>query len=175
MKIDLCHNGRSNNHYSFRLLQMFIRLYLEKTMKKRVHTILCWILAISLVWLPLSVSAGISLSSTEKNTCHEMNSTMPGHNMPAHKMNSTMTGQASVIDNSMRETMMQKGCCDNCDDNCVACIGMTSCGQSSNHVSTIIICNKKISQSQILTQSSIEHFVLYHNQIITPDIRPPIV
>ena len=151
---------------------MFIRIYLEKTMKKRVHTILCWILAISLVWLPLAVSAGISLSSTEKNTCHEMNSTMPGHNMPAHKMNSTMTGQATVIDNSMRESMMQKGCCDN---NCVACISMTSCGQGSNHVSAFIKFNKEISLSQKLTQSSIEHFVQYHSQIISPDIRPPVV
>lgn len=168
--IDLCHNGRSNNQYLFTLLQMFIRIYLEKTMKKRVHTIVCWILAISLVWLPLSVSADFSLPSTEKNACHEMNSTMPGH-----KMNSAMTGQATAITNSMHKSMMQKGCCDHCDDNCVACGGMTSCGQSSNHVSAFIIFNKDISQSQVLTQSSIEHFVQYHSQIISPDIRPPVV
>ena len=139
-------------------------------MIKRVYTILCWILAISLVWLPLSVSAGISLSSTEKSACLEMNSTMPGH-----EMKSVMSGQATAIDNSMHESMMQKGCCGNCENNCVACVGMTSCGQSSNHVSACIIFNKDISLSQKLTTFSIERFVQYHSQIITPDIRPPVV
>ena len=100
---------------------------------------------------------------------------MPGHNMPAHKMNSTMTGQATAIDSSTHKSMMQKDCCNNCENNCVACIGMTSCGQSSNHVSGFVIFNKDISLSQKLTQSSIEHFVQYHSQIISPDIRPPVV
>ncbi len=130
-------------------------------MIKQVRTILCWVLAISLVWLPLSVSAGISLPSTEKNACHEMNS--------------AMSDQAAVIVNSEHELMMQKGCCDNCDNNCVACTGMTSCGQSSNHVLACIVFNKDISLSQKLIQSSIEHFVQYHSQIISPDIRPPLV
>lgn len=139
-------------------------------MIKQVRTILCWVLAISLVWLPLSVSAGISLPSTEKNACHEINSAMPDH-----KMNSAMSDQAAVIVNSEHESMMQKGCCDNCDNNCVACTGMTSCGQSSNHVLACIVFNKDISLSQKLIQSSIEHFVQYHSQIISPDIRPPLV
>lgn len=139
-------------------------------MKKQIHTILCWILAITLVWLPLTASADFSLPSTEKNTCQEMNSTMPGH-----KMNSVMSGQATAIDNSTHESMMQKDCCNNSENNCVACIGMTSCGQSSNHVSGFVIFNKDISLSQKLTQSSIEHFVQYHSQIISPDIRPPVV
>ena len=129
-------------------------------MTNRVHTILCWILAISLVWLPLSVSADISLSSTEKNTCHEMNSVM----------------QDQAVNNSaMNASMMQKGCCDQCDNNCVACTGLSSCGHSSNHASPFIVLNHYSSQSQQRIQSSIEQFVQYHNQIITPDIRPPVV
>ena len=130
-------------------------------MTNRVHTILCWILAISLVWLPLSVSADISLSSTENNNCHEINSVMPG--------------QVAVSDNSMNESMLQKGCCDHCGNNCVACTGLSSCGHSSNHASPFIILNHYSSQSQQRIQSSIEQFVQYHNQIITPDIRPPVV
>ena len=130
-------------------------------MTKRVHTILCWILAMSLVWLPLSVSADIPQSSTNKDTCHEMNSAMPG--------------QAEVINNSLHESMMQKGCCDQCVDNCVACIGMSSCSNSSNHVSSFILFDQYSSQSLSLIQFSTQHFIQYHNQIITPDIRPPIV
>jgi len=153
-------------------------------MTKRVHTILCWILAMSLVWLPLSVSADISQSSTNKDVCHKMDSTMPmsmlGHDMSNRSMldqsrHSAMTSPITVIDNSMHESMMQKGCCDQCADSCVACVGLTSCGQSPNHVSAFILFNRYSSQSLPLIQFSIEQFVQYHNQIITPDIRPPIV
>ncbi len=129
-------------------------------MTNRVHTILCWILAISLIWLPLSVSADISLVSTEKDSCHEMNSVM----------------QDQIVNNSaINESMLQKGCCDQCDNNCVACTGLFSCGHSSNHASPFILFNQYAFQSLPLIQSSIEHFVQYHSQIITPDIRPPVV
>lgn len=138
-------------------------------MTNRVHTILCWMLAISLVWLPFSVSADFSLSQTENEPCHEMNSDMTGH------------GHSVVSDNSMHESMVMalpvhksmnlKGCCDN---NCT-CAGMTSCVHSSHHVPTIITFNKYFSQSLHLTQSSIESFAQYHSRIITPDFRPPIV
>ncbi len=141
-------------------------------MKKRVHTILCWILAMSLTWLPLAVSADFSPPSTEKNVCHEMSSAMPGHNM-----SSAMNDQVAVSNNSIHESMMQKekDNCDDCESNCAACIGMTSCGQNSNHFSAFIIFNKDVLQSQNLSQASIEHIVQYHNQIISPDFRPPIV
>ena len=144
-------------------------------MTKRVHTIFCWILAISLVWLPFSVSADISLPSTDKDTCHVMNSSMPDHDMSVRSMHSAISGQTAAIDNSMHEAMMQKGCCDHCDNDCVACIGMSSCGHSSNPVSAFILFNKYSSQSLPIIQISIEQSVQYHNQIITPDIRPPIV
>ena len=144
-------------------------------MKKPVHTILCWILAVSLVWLPLSVSAGISLPSVDKNSCHEMNSTMPDHNMPGHKMNSAMTKQATAIDSAMQDSMIKKGCCGHCDNNCVACTGNLSCGQNLHHVSPFIITTQHFSKSLQISQSPIEHIVQYHNQIISPDIRPPVV
>lgn len=152
-------------------MYLFVSINSDKTMKKRVHTILCWILAISLVWLPLSVSAGISLSSTDKNACHEMNSTT----MPGHKMKSTMSGQVRAINNSMHKSMMQKDCCGHCDNSCVACEGMSSCGHSSNHVTPYILFTQYFFQSLQLASSSIEHLVQYHSQIITPDFRPPIV
>jgi len=139
-------------------------------MKKRVHTILCWILTLSLVWLPLSVSADFSLPSTDKNSCHQMDSAMSGH-----KLKSVMIEHVTVSDSTIQESKMQKGCCDNCDNNCVACTGMTSCGQNSNHVSTFIISKIDILQSQNISQPSIEHIVLYHSQIISPDNRPPVV
>ena len=90
-------------------------------MTKRVHTILCWILAMSLTWLPFSVSAEILLSSTDKNSCHEMNSTMPGHDMSVQSMHHAMSSQTAEFDNSMinssmHESMIQKDCCDQCGD-----------------------------------------------------------
>ena len=142
-------------------------------MTKRVHTISCWILAISLVWLPFSVSANFSQSSTESNACHEMRSDMTGH------------GRSAVSDHAMHESMVMalpveksmnlKGCCDQCDNDCTGCTSMTSCTHSSNQSPTIIAFNKVLSQSLQLTQSSIEPSAQYHSQIITPDFRPPIV
>ncbi len=99
---------------------------------------------------------------------------MSDHNMPGHKMNSVMNDQAAVSISVMHDSMVQKACCDNCDS-CAACIGMSSCGQSSIHVSALVSFNKDILQSQTLSQTTIEHTVQYHNQIISPDFRPPIV
>ena len=144
-------------------------------MKKRVHTILCWILAISLVWLPLSVSADILQSSISKERCHEMNSSMSGHDMSDHSRHSAINNQTATLDNSMHKAMKQKGCCDQCDGSCNGCVGMTSCGHSPNHVSAFILFDQHSSQSIPLIQFSIEQSVQYHNQIITPDFRPPIV
>jgi len=107
---------------------------------------------------------------------------MLGHDMSIRNMSddsgySAMSGQAAEFDNSMANnampaSMMQKGCCDN---DCVACAGITSCGHSSNHVSTFILLNQYSSESHPRIQFLIEQSVQYHNQIITPDIRPPIV
>ena len=141
-------------------------------MTKQVHTILCWILALSLVWLPFSVSAEITLSSTVRTTCHEMNSTTTDYDMSIHSMHSAMSVQTVAIDNSMHESMMQKGCCDN---DCIACAGSAPCGHSSNHVSVVILLDQYSSQPHPRIQFPIEQFVQYHNQIITPDIHPPIV
>jgi len=141
-------------------------------MTKRIHIIFCWILTISLVWLPLSVSADFSAPSKDENTCHEMNSTVSGHDMSIHSMHSATSGQTAVTANSMQKPIDQKCCC---DSGCGACVDMTSCGHSSNHISVFIIINRDTSPSHGLSQSSIEQLVQYHNQIITPDFRPPIV
>jgi len=133
----------------------------------------------SLVWLPLSVSADILQAPTDKDICREMNSAMSmpmlEHGISDRSMLSATSDQQSVIDNSMHESMMKKGCCNHCGNNCVACNGMTSCGHSPNHVSFFILFNKYSSKPLSLSQTSIEQLVQYHNQIITPDIRPPIV
>jgi len=133
----------------------------------------------SLVWLPLSASADISPSSKDKEVCHEMSLAMlmstPGSDMSDHSGHSAMTNQPTVIDNAMHQSMKQKGCCDQCADSCVACVGMTPCGHSPNHVSAFILFNQYSSQYLSLIQFSTQYFVQYHNQIITPDIRPPIV
>ncbi len=142
-------------------------------MTKRVHTILCWILAISLVWLPFSVSADFSFSSTENNTCHKMSSDLAGHGHTAVSDNSIH--KSMVMPLSVNNSMNLKGCCDQCDNDCTGCFGMTSCAHSSNHAPTIIAFNKVLSQSLQLAQSSIGSSVQYHSQIITPDFRPPIV
>lgn len=145
-------------------------------MKNRVHTVLCWILAVSLVWLPLSVSAGISLSSIDKNACHEMNSTMPDHNMAGHKMNSAMTDQATAVDSSIQDSMIKKGCCGHCDNNCAACTSNMSCGKNVHHGSPFIIITQYFFNSSLqISQSPIEYIVQYHSQIISPDFRPPVV
>jgi hypothetical protein len=129
-------------------------------MTNRVHTILCWILAISLVWLPLSASADIPLVSTEKDSCHEMNSVL----------------QDQTVNNSaMNASMLQKDYCDCCENSCVACTGPSSCCHSPNNASPFILFNQYAFQSLPLMQSSIEQFAQYYNQIITPDIRPPVV
>ena len=134
----------------------------------------------SLVWLPFSVSAEILLSSIDKNSCHEMNSTMPGHDMSVQSMYPTMSGQTAEVDDSMinsaiHKSMMKKGCCDHCDNNCIACSGMSSCSHGSHHASPFALSTQYFFQPLYLAQSFIEQFVQYHNQIITPDNRPPVV
>jgi len=141
-------------------------------MTKQVHTILCWILAMSLVWLPFSVSAENFLPSTDKATCHEMNSSMLNHDMSVGRRHSAMSGQTAGIDSSMHESMMQKGCCDN---DCTACTGSASCGHNSNHVSAFILFNQFSSESHPRLQFLMGQPVQYRSQIITPDIRPPVV
>ena len=105
---------------------------------------------------------------------------MSGHDMSKHSSHSVISGQVAEFDDSMaskpvHEPMMQKDCCETCDNDCNACVGIASCGHSTNHVSVFIIFNKDISLSQKVTQSLFEHNVQYHSQVITPDFRPPIV
>lgn len=96
-------------------------------------------------------------------------------------MHSVMSAQTtefddSIIDNAIHTSMQQKACCDQCNDDCAECsTGLTSCERSLNHVSAFVLFNQYASQSLSRIQFSIEPFIQYHNQIITPDFRPPIV
>lgn len=137
-------------------------------MTKRVHTILCWILAISLTWLPFSVSADFSSSQTENEPCHEMSSDRVVRGI------TTVSDELVLMALPVEKSMKLKGCCDQCDNNCT-CTGMTSCVHSTNHVPSIIAFNKYFTQSLQFTQSSIESSARYHSRIVTPDFRPPIV
>ena len=105
-------------------------------MTKRDHTILCWILAISLTWSPFAMSADFPLTSTENEPCHEMSSDMVVRSITTvgeHAMHESM-----VMALPVEKTMNLKGCCDECDNDCTGCIGMSSCIHSSNHAPTII-------------------------------------
>ena len=130
-------------------------------MRKRVHTVLCWLLAISMVWLPFSVTANSSLFSKTTHHCHEMTMNTSDQVVTAH----------SMVDISM----LQKDCCGHCGDGCVACTGMSTCSHSSCHSSAFIKIDLHFEHLIQLTQSVAEYLAQYPNQIITPDIRPPIV
>jgi len=129
-------------------------------MRKRIHTVLCWLLTISMVWLPFSVTANSYLFSKTTNHCHEMTTTMSDQTVNAH---------------SMDKSVVQKDDCGYCGDNCVACTGMSTCCHSSCHTSAFIKVDLHFVDLILLTQSVSEYHAQYHNQIITPDIRPPIV
>jgi len=135
----------------------------------------------SLIWLPFSVSSDVLLSVTDKDNCHEMSSDydmsvndLSINSMSDNSGHSVTSAQIVSFDNSkMNHSMQKKKCC--CSDNCVACIGMISCTHSSNHASTFILSNQFFSKSFLSIQIPFQQSVQYRNQIITPDIRPPIV
>ena len=125
----------------------------------RNHTILCCLLAFSLVWLPFTVSADNSLHSTDNDNCQEMHSVMLDH---------------TITDRSMNKSMMQEKCCDCCDHGC-NCIDMSVCSNATGHTSVCIMIDRYLSQSFQMTQSMIEQITQYYSQIILPNFRPPIV
>ena len=125
----------------------------------RNHTILCWLLAFSLVWLPLAVSADNDLHSTDNDNCQEMHSVMRG---------------PSIADHSMNKPMMQKKCCDCCDNGC-NCIDMSACSNATGHTLVCIMLDRNFSQSFQMTQSKLEQITQYFSQTTLPNFRPPIV
>jgi len=128
-------------------------------MRKRVHTVLCWLLAISMVWLPFSVPANSSLLSKTSEHCHEMTTTMSNQTVNAH---------------SMDKSMQQKDDCRHCGDSC-DCTSLSTCGHGSCHTSAFIKIDLVFLGLIQPTQSVSEYHAQYPSQIITPDIRPPII
>ncbi|VAW50361.1 hypothetical protein MNBD_GAMMA05-1382 [hydrothermal vent metagenome] len=129
-------------------------------MQKRRHKILSWFLTILLMWLPLSVSADISIPAQERDNCHEV---------------SFDAAKVSASDHSVERVAHKQVCCDQCGDQCNACSGLSSCGHSLSHVSPFIIIHQHTSQSLQLVRNSIEQYFQYQNWIILPDFRPPVV
>jgi len=128
-------------------------------MNKGVHTVLCWLLAVSMVWVPISVSASFSLISKISEHCHEMTTTMSNQIDSAH---------------SMDRSSIQKDGCRQCGDSC-DCTSMTTCAHGSSHTSAFIKIDYILLCLIQSTQNVSEHHARYPSQIITPDIRPPIV
>lgn len=139
------------------LLDLFRCINIQ--MKKKVRIISYFLLITSLMWLPFSVSA-VTPPPSKNTNCHEMNSVM----------------QAQVISHvSVNKLTVKKHCCGHCGNDC-SCKNMSACVNSFSHASPFIkIDLHSFSQSTELSQFMIERIAQYHNQIITPDIRPPIV
>ncbi len=133
------------------------------------RTFLCWMLAISLIWLPFSVSADIQTSSKAGHNCHDADSVMTMHAMtvPAVAKNIPMKGM------SMSDTQMSGSCCDHCDDG-ISCATMMSCGISATHVTFITAFSPDAVDVEGISQFLIDRFLRYQSHIITPDIRPPV-
>jgi len=129
------------------------------------NKILCYLLMATLVWLPMSLSAEVMLASFSDSGCHDLN--------PVTAV--SVNHQSKHIVNAQEKLMSHKGCCDHCDNNCSNCTGMSSCGHGSNHVSAFIVYSPYLIQSRYLSVSSSEYAIQYLNQIIIPDIRPPVV
>jgi len=141
-------------------IQVFVSYTTRQIMTKRTQIILSWILAISMVWLPLSVSAEMSLSLPANDHCHEVN----------------FAAAKTLVDSlSARMVAQKKACCEYCGDNCKVCSGLVSCSHSSNHVSPFIIITQSFSQSLQIVQILIEQNLPYHSWITIPAFRPPVV
>ncbi|MFK5892690.1 MAG: hypothetical protein QM504_05675 [Pseudomonadota bacterium] len=81
-----------------------------------------------------------------------------------------------VVMGSMSQSMLQQDCCDHCDNDCVACSGISTCSNNSTgHNSALIKTDLHFTYFINHTQTTSGYFVLYHSQITAPGFRPPIV
>jgi len=128
-------------------------------MKKPIHTILCWFLAVALVWLPLPASAGTTVSSASTHSCHEMNSVV-GH----HSEDTVTEGHAAA----------ERSCCDHCID-ADSCDDVNTCASRISYNSIFIGLDQNLYHQALLSLTITEHITQYHSQIISPENRPPVV
>lgn len=160
-------------------------------MVKPYRIILCWILTLSLVWLPLSSSAAFSGQTiTSQSESGEHCEYMQAHKASAQikmsgKMSSMLHHQSAVSSNiilqqtlannlASHELISHKSCCDDCKSHC-QCQNKSACGNITEHQIIFILSagvHRLIEQAVKAPVSSFAHFTA---QIISPDIRPPIV
>jgi len=126
----------------------------------------------SLVWLPFSLSAGFSLSSTKANACHEVKPVISAHADIVSR--SSMKGSMSHLhsDAVMQKAVSDKTCC---DKNADACASLSLCDHCFTHGVSFILSGSYSVKAHRFTQPSFEQQVQYHSRIITPAIRPPLV
>ncbi len=163
------------------------------------RTILCWMLALSLAWLPLSSSAAISSQFSSGEHCehgqlqaktetsmlysHMLSSHM---NMTEHlvgkkvgNMTSNMPGMMHHQSDRSTNTLTQqftlhKPCCDDCKNNC-QCQNQAACGNAAGHHMSFLLSGSLIRLNQSVDTVSVAVSGYFSNQIISPDLRPPIV
>lgn len=128
-------------------------------MKSSIHTILCWFLAMSLVWLPLTVSADVLESSLVKHNCHDMSSSMQ------HPMEHAV---------AMSNVMVEHESCNACAEDCT-CNEVSQCAHRVSQVMPFIISAQFFSKVVQLTTNAVVHVTQYQSQIISPEYRPPVV
>jgi len=129
------------------------------TRTKRNNSILCWLLAVTLAWLPLSVSADASMLSASTTQGHEINSALHGH-----------AGMHSMEDGAI----LKKTCCDDCGSS-NSCTEISGYNNKTGEISSFIVMDQNFTQYFQLVQSDTRHPARYHSLTSGPNIRPPIV
>jgi hypothetical protein len=133
-----------------------------KEMKSYTRTILCWILTISLVWLPLTAQANFSQSEMGKDSCHEMMSVESSHIDKTVAMNDFSKNKVVASHN-----------CNHCDESCDCDTNV--CTHPISHTFSFIVSNQYFYHHVHSGLVQAEHTTLYHSQIVSPNFRPPVV
>ena len=140
----------------------------KMNMKSGRYNILCYLIAISLVMLPFSVSSETSLSFLNQVPCHAMSVNGSVHVMSEHVMDSAI--MKHFADGA---SIAQMDSCDCCGDNC-SCSGMSGCGDNADHAPVFIIIGQHYEHPLELSKLIINPPVLSHINITLPAFRPPI-
>lgn len=124
------------------------------------RTIICWLLAITLAWLPLTASAEVSTLSTSSAPCHETSA-------DSHK-------KAPELVSIVHSSTFKSTCCNDCGD-CNSSTEISGCNSKTGQIPSFIVTDKNITQYLQLIQTDTKQPAQYHSLTSSPDIRPPIV
>jgi len=113
--------------------------------------IVCWLLTLSLLGLPYTVLSAQSMTPPDAHTCYEMSADSHSNIASAHSVTKQF-----------------------CDESCL-CADMTDCQSSAQQQFSAIPFIRSILRFGGLVQLILEHSHIYHDRIISPDIKPPIV